>query len=354
MNNTISFYPGPSKVYPQVLPFLQEAYLKGILSLNHRSREFTAINIEAITALKQSLYIPDDYGVYFVSSATECWEIIAQSLTAESSTHVFNGAFGKKWFDYAQRLHPECKAVEFGIDELPPTAFGNTSLICLTQNETSNGTALDMNTLKTVRENNGDALIAVDATSSMAGIQLEFELADVWYASVQKCFGLPAGMAVLICSPKAIERAEDIDDNKHYNSLLNIHANGEKWQTTHTPNTLNIYLMSRLLPELPEIEVTNEIIEERASMWYDFIGQLNGIQLLVKESTTRSKTVIAVEADTETLEYIKSEARENNILLGRGYGDWLHKSFRIANFPAISDIEITMLKEFLTSVTKNL
>lgn len=355
LNNTLSFYPGPSKVYPQVLPLLQEAYLRGILSLNHRSREFTAINIEAITALKQSLYIPDDYGVYFISSATECWEIIAQSFTEKASTHLYNGAFGEKWYNYAKRLKPESRAYTFDVnEEIDIKALENDEVICLTQNETSNGTAVSMDAVRKIREENPESIIAIDATSSMAGIELDFELADIWYASVQKCFGLPAGMAILICSPKAINKAEDINENKHYNSFTNIHANGLKWQTTHTPNTLNIYLMSRLIPELPEIEVTDEIIKERADDWYNFIDSLNGIKLLVGNKETRSKTVIAVEAETDTLEYIKSEARDNNILLGRGYGRWLHHSFRIANFPAIDDDEITILKDFLTGVTKNL
>jgi phosphoserine aminotransferase len=53
-----------------------------------------------------------------------------------------------------------------------------------------------------------DALIAVDATSSMAGVELDWQSADIWFASVQKCFGLPAGMAVMVCSPRALQYAE--------------------------------------------------------------------------------------------------------------------------------------------------
>ena len=36
----LSFYPGPSKVHPEVLGFIQEAFDSGIVSINHRSDRF--------------------------------------------------------------------------------------------------------------------------------------------------------------------------------------------------------------------------------------------------------------------------------------------------------------------------
>jgi phosphoserine aminotransferase len=35
--------------------------------------------------------------------------------------------------------------------------------------------------------------------------------------------------------------------------------------------------------------------------------------------------------------------------LGNGYGKWKNSTFRIANFPAIEEFEITKLKEILMS-----
>ena len=77
----ITFYPGPSKVYPVVEHYLKQAFDEGVLSINHRSQTCMQITRSAIELLHQKLHIPEDYTIYFVSSATEVWEIIAQSLT---------------------------------------------------------------------------------------------------------------------------------------------------------------------------------------------------------------------------------------------------------------------------------
>ena len=92
----ISFYPGPSRVHDEIPEYVKEAYKKGILSINHRSEAFMKLSERTITLLKSKLEIPEDYTVLYTTSATECWEIIAQSVIQKSSFHFFNGAFGKK------------------------------------------------------------------------------------------------------------------------------------------------------------------------------------------------------------------------------------------------------------------
>ena len=83
-------------MYPQVATYLQDAMNEGILSQNHRSTPFMEMLKVCISVFKQKQNIPDDYEVYFTSSATECWEIVSQSLVKNHSHHIFNGAFGEK------------------------------------------------------------------------------------------------------------------------------------------------------------------------------------------------------------------------------------------------------------------
>jgi phosphoserine aminotransferase len=90
----ISFYPGPSRVYDEIPKYVKEAHRKGVLSINHRSEEFMNLYEETVILLKSKLTIPDSYKIFFTSSATECWEIIAQSFIITDSLHIFNGAFG--------------------------------------------------------------------------------------------------------------------------------------------------------------------------------------------------------------------------------------------------------------------
>ena len=253
--------------------------------------------------------------------------------------------------EYTQKLTGSARSYIVEANEEPDlnavTKLAANEIICLTHNETSNGTVLTsefLNTLRAQCEN----IIAVDATSSMAGVVLPWDSADVWYGSVQKCFGLPAGMGVMIVSPKAVECAIAVGNRSHYNSLLFIRDNFLKFQTPYTPNTLGIYLMGRVMKQVAPIETVAEQTYKRAQDWYKFLPE-NGYRLLVENEAVRSETVVAVKDSKERIVAIKKAALEAGIVLGNGYGKDKEVSFRIANFPAITDSEIRTLKDFLVS-----
>lgn len=345
----ITFYPGPAKVYESIPKLVKKAYKKGILSINHRSPEFQEIYKKAVALLKKKLKIPDDYEVYFTSSATECWEIIAQSLIRKKSLHFYNGAFGEKWFQYTLRLNPDAIPLKYPANEAPEIQKYEEDTICITHNETSNGTRVPLENIADLRKANPEAIIAVDATSSLAGQRIVFEDTDVVYASVQKCFGLPAGLAVMICSPKVTERAQQINEKSHYNSLLFIRENALQWQTHYTPNVLDIYLLMATLKKYPGIDKVDELVQFRYESWLAFINGYPQLEILTSNTAVQSRTVITLQSAPEMVTAIKEKAKSAGIVLGNGYGHWKKNTFRIANFPAITDEEISRLKKFLNS-----
>lgn len=347
----ISFYPGPSRVHEEIPQYVKEAYREGILSINHRSEEFMEISEKTIRLLKIKLEIPKDYTIFYTSSATECWEIISQSVMTTTGLHIFNGAFGKKWFEYSRRIFSGAKSSPFDPNELinvKKMRPGKEGVICLTQNETSNGTQVNNEMIESIRSRYQDHLIAVDATSSMAGIYLNFGAADIWFASVQKCFGLPAGLGLMICSPAAMKKVKKVGENKHYNSLTFMAQMMDKWQTPFTPNVLAIYLLMRVMEGIKPIREVHRKIEERYREWIDFFMNKKMLQHLISNEAARSFTVIPVKAGETLVTAIKSRAKKKGILLGEGYGDLNPSTFRIANFPAIKKGEIKILKKFLS------
>lgn len=347
----ISFYPGPSRVHDEIPSYVKDAFKKGIMSINHRSDGFMEISQKTIALLHEKLNIPGDYVVFFTSSATECWEIIAQSAVEDRSYHIYNGAFGQKWFDYSKRLHPESAAHSFSFNEkLEPKELGNAhgySVICLTQNETSNGTQVSNSIIRALKKKHENSLIAVDATSSMAGIKLDFNAADIWFASVQKCFGLPAGLGLMVCSPRAIQRTNTIAERAHYNSITFMSEMMAKWQTPFTPNVLGIYLLMRVLENSEHITAVHDKIVERFELWSEFLKERKSIHHLVETKTVRSYTVVPVTASGEVIQSIKATAKRKGFLLGEGYGEWKANTFRIANFPALKKKEIKELAHLL-------
>jgi phosphoserine aminotransferase len=347
----ISFYPGPSRVHNEIPAYVKDAFKLGIMSINHRSEEFVKMSEKTVNLLKEKLNIPKNYTIFFTSSATECWEIIAQSLVSDKSYHLYNGAFGQKWFDYTKRIHPMAIPLPFDINEkLDPKKIileQREGIICITQNETSNGTQVSNNIIKSIKKTNPTYLVAIDATSSMAGVKLDFKSADIWFASVQKCFGLPAGLGLLICSPQAIQQSETLAEKNHYNSLTFMTEMMAKWQTSCTPNVLGIYLLMRVLEDSKSIEEVHSKVIERYERWRDFLQKTSSLSHLITHQEVHSFTVVPVTTSPELVQNIKRDAKKKDILLGEGYGNWKASSFRIANFPAIKSKEIETLMRFL-------
>lgn len=346
-----SFYPGPSSLYPIVENLLSDVYANGILQQNHRSDAFMTLWKETKALLHEKLFIPTDYAIFVTSSSTECWEIINQSLLCEHVQFFYNGAFGKKWFKYAvtnrtatgfqthlrgTRFFENQRIEEAEVDPL-------NKWMCIVQNETSNGTQISEDSIRKLKEKAPHSLVAIDATSSLGGQLWNWQVGDVWFSSVQKCLGLPAGMALLIVSPKAMEWAKKVDERNHYNSLLTIQQNFRKNQTHITPNVLGIYLLHGVLQHLDTIDEIDSKLEKRADSLYSFFATHPSFTPLIMNEFTRSKTVICLKGNPDEVQAIKKLAQTHNFVLGNGYGEWKANTFRIANFPAIASSSYDLL-----------
>jgi phosphoserine aminotransferase len=330
---------------------MREACDSGILSVNHRSDDFIQLSQKTIFLLKDRLSIPADYSVFFISSATEAWQIIAQEFVDYNTVHVYNGAFGKKWFENSQKIKPkgEVRSLEFNLEEEISieklAAFKEPDLLCITQNETSNATRISNEKIFELKQFHPNTLLAVDATSSMGGEALAFISGDIWFASVQKCFGMPAGMGIMVCSPATIQRLQPCAESKYYNSMAFMNEMMYNWQTTYTPNVLSIFLMSKVLEQSSHIDKVSQRLAKRSIELYNFFSGLPRIKNLIENTAVRATTVIALHAGEKVISEIKKTAKENGMLLGNGYGNWKNDTLRIANFPAHEDAEYEKLKE---------
>ncbi len=353
----INFYPGPSKIYDKLKDFSKDAFESGILEQNHRSQVFMDLLKETISLLKKHLNVPEDYKVYFTSSATECWEICAQSLTRGKVQFLYNGAFGKKWFKYTVTNPQINSTTNFELPTIRGTRYfvnqnieeveidSENDLVCWVSSETSNGTHTSFESIKKLKGKSPKALLVVDATSSLGGENYDIADADVWFSSSQKCFGMPSGLGILIISPNALERAFEINERNHYNSIIFIEENFNKFQTHYTPNILGIYLFKRLLETLPNIHIVSEKLYQRSERIYDFFDNNEHFHLLVENPKTRSRTVVSIVPKdmVKAVEFFKSK----NVIIGKGYGEWKNNSLRIANFPAIPNQDFEELFRLL-------
>lgn len=350
----LNFYPGPSKLDSGISQYFQEAVASGILEKNHRSQDFEALYKEVKALFQHKLLMPKNYELLFLSSATEAWEVISQSFVVNGSTHFFNGSFGDKWCQYAKKIKPatEGHSFDYGGEPVINAIEGTPELIALTHTETSNGTYLTKSLQNEIRIAFPESLIAYDATSSMGGIDINWALGDLWFASVQKCFGLPAGLGVLVVSPAAIQQAQKVGNNSHYNSFMFMLDNARKFQTHYTPNVANIFLLKKVLENRPLINSVQEKILKRSKLIYETVATLENFVALIKDDAVRSPTVICLKVTEQLITKVKEEALSQDILLGNGYGDLKESTIRLANFPAINDGDFEHLLLFLTDFDK--
>ncbi|MBU1322667.1 aminotransferase class V-fold PLP-dependent enzyme, partial [Patescibacteria group bacterium] len=204
---------GPSQLYPGLAKMMNEALRNNVASISHRSDDFRKIYQQTKQALIRLLKLPANYQVFFLGSSIEIMERIITSCVKQNCIHLVNGAFGEKFYETAKIFNKKARKINYGNGGFKAEELQfpkETEMICLTQNETSTGVAIPVTAINKLRQLNPRPLLAVDIVSSMPDVNLNWQLIDLGFFSVQKGFGLPAGMAVLIASPKAIRQAEKL------------------------------------------------------------------------------------------------------------------------------------------------
>ena len=357
----MNFLVGPSELHPKINIFWSEFLEKGYGSISHRSEAFHHLHHDTIQLLQTILQIPKDFGIFFSGSASEIWERILLNGVNQYSYHLINGSFSNRFYEYAQWLDkkPSKHQVPFGaIFDLNQILVPKESeMLCVTQNETSTGVWLPPDWIKNLKEKKPDALLALDFVSSAPVFLPDFNVVDTAFFSVQKIFGLPAGLGVWIASPKMLEKAKSIKALKTIGAhhQLDIHwKNFEKNETYSTPNILGIFMLNRVIQDLLNNNwmLQVEKLKTRAAHFYQIFEHASNLYPLVNNTSFRSPTILVLEsAHEQTILQVNEALNKQQIKVSNGYGPNGHLQIRIANFPSISDASfdrlIPILKTFI-------
>ena len=353
MNNKIYFTPGPSELYPTVPQHMQTALQEKIGSISHRSRQFQEIFALAVSELRQLLQLPDNYEVLFLSSATEIWERAIQNNVQQESFHLVNGSFSDRFYETALELGRKAQKHEVlfgeGFDlraiSIPETA----ELVALIQNETSSGACIPVEDINRFREKAAaGTLIYVDAVSSLPNPVFDFEKVDAIYFSVQKCFGLPAGLGVWLLNERCVARAETLAADGQiigsYHSLPSLLSKAKANQTVETPNVLDIYLLGKVLEDMNSkgVEEIRKETATKADHIYAYLEQSKTFTPAVENPAHRSPTTIVANTAVPASE-VNKQLAAFDMAVGSGYGKHKESQIRIANFPAHSPQQVEEL-----------
>lgn len=355
MNPKINFTPGPSQLYFTVEDHVRTAFRDGIPTLSHRSKLFEKLYQGAVDGLRELLGLPADYHIFFTGSATEIWERLIQNLVDEKSFHLVNGSFSKRFFEIAGQLGKAPEKIEAangeGFDQVINIP-NDTELIAITQNETSTGVSVPLDLIYNLKIQNPHAIVAVDAVSSLPFPAFDYTKLDSVFFSVQKGFGLPAGLGVWMMNDRCISTAEVLQSNGihigTYHSLPTLKSFAVKNQTPETPNVLGIYLLGMVVKDMLRrgIETIRRETDYKAALLYHALEKHSDVNPFVKEAQHRSRTVIVAETGNHT-EQLTRKLIEAGMQPGDGYGSAKKSQLRFANFPTHSKEQFELLVDTL-------
>lgn len=336
------FTVGPTELADGISENFISAVKNNLFSVSHRSKEFEEIYSNTVESLKSLLGISDDFYVFFLSSATECMERILQNLVGNKSYHFVNGYFAERFLNISRQLGKETDFIkseygkDFNFDDV--NIDGGTDMLCFTHNETSTGVTFKEEIIYGLKEKHPDKIIAVDIVTSVPYYRFDFSFIDVAFFSVQKGFGLPPGLGVMLCRKSLVSRTKDLKDKGNnigtYNNFIKLAMNADKNQTTMTPNIPAIYLLGKSCEWILNSGIDNlrSETEKKASLIYNFFEKHPNIKPFVKEKDLRSLTTIVLESDLD-LKKVFTKLEYNDFVVSKGYSEFIDKHIRIGNFP---------------------
>lgn len=354
--NKIFFTVGPTELFPEIKKYLVDAVKEKIFSISHRSSAFEMLYTQTLDELRQLLGIPEGFYIFYLGSATECMERIIQNLVEKRSFHFINGYFAGRFYNIARQLKKkpiQKKAnLKIGFKFNRISIPDDIELVCFTQNETSTGMKVNMEDIYAIKEKYPDKIIAVDIVTSVPYVKIDFNKIDCAFFSVQKGFGLPPGLGVMIVKKECVEKTKYLVDKKinigGYCNFISLAENAEKFQTAVTPNIPGIYLLGKVCKMLNKKGINNIVkeTEEKSELIYEFFEKHNYIRPFIGNYKNRSNTTLVFEVAMDS-EIIVSKIEKKNFIISSGYRDFKNSQIRIANFPMhrIEDVK-RLLKAF--------
>jgi alanine-glyoxylate transaminase/serine-glyoxylate transaminase/serine-pyruvate transaminase len=211
------FIPGPTNIPDSVRKACD------MPTLDHRSPAFARLFKPAVEGVRRVLKMDQGEIIVIPSTGTGGWEAAISNTLSPGDTVLAArfGMFSHRWIDLCQRHKLDVEIIETPWGEGAPLAAIEKTLkadkghlikaVLATHNETATGVKSDIAGIRRALDAAGHpAMLLVDGVSSIASMPFDFAGwgVDIAVAGSQKGFMLPAGLAILGISPKAIAAME--------------------------------------------------------------------------------------------------------------------------------------------------
>ena len=351
------FVPGPTWVRPEILQELTRPMI------GHRSPEFRDLFRRINLDLKE-LFGTAQTTFVMTTSGTGVMQAALENCVARRVLVTTCGAFSERWYNIAESLGYEVDRLDAGwgkpvepeelADHLARHQRAHYDAVTITHNETSTGVTNDVAALaQVVREEAPDALVLVDAVSSLGGIPVAFDQwgIDVGLASVQKAIALPPGITVVAVSNQALARAKKHPYRGTYFDFVAYKEKADEDSVPSTPSIPHFYALAAELEHILRGEGLEARFERHRRMRAITHERTARFARVAGDAEHASATVTAL-APVLSPETIRSEMKKRGYTLGGGYGQWKETTFRIGHMGDISIADLEAMLDVLAEVTR--
>ncbi|NEX45902.1 L-aspartate--glyoxylate aminotransferase BhcA [Pseudotabrizicola algicola] len=346
------FIPGPTNI--------PEAIRKAcdIPTLDHRSPAFARMFKPAVAGVRRVLKMEEGEVIVLPSTGTGGWEAAITNTLSLGDTVLAArfGMFSHRWIDLCQRHGLNVQIIEtpWGqgapIDRieaaLKADTGGTIKAVLATHNETATGVRSDIAALRRAIDAAGHgAMLMVDGVSSIGSMPFEMTAwgVDIAVAGSQKGFMLPAGLAILGVSPKALAAMESATLPRtffDFRDMLKSYAAGGY------PYTPAVGLIAGLARSVEMLE------EEGLDAVYARHHRLaEGVRRAVAawgmrpcaaspELYSDTVTAVLVPEGCNGTDLVKLAADKYGMAFGVGLGEVAGKVFRIGHLGMLNDVMV--------------
>lgn len=344
------FIPGPTNMPEE----LRKACF--VPTLDHRSPAFGKMFHPAVAGVKRILRMTEGEVFILPSTGTGGWEAAISNTLSPGDTVLAPrfGMFSHRWIDLCQRHGLTVQVIETPWGQGAPLAAIEAALradtghkikaVLATHNETATGVRSDIAGIRrAMQASQHPALFLVDGVSSIAS--MPFDMAgwgvDVAVTGSQKGFMLPAGLAILGVSPKALAAMQTARLPRTFFDFADQIRTNASGGFPYTPPVGLIAGLARAVEMLEEegLEAVfarhhriAEGVRRAIAAW--------GLQPCAASPDLYSDTVTAVVVPKgkNGTDLVQLAAQKYGVAFGVGLGEVAGKVFRIGHLGMLTDV----------------
>jgi alanine-glyoxylate transaminase/serine-glyoxylate transaminase/serine-pyruvate transaminase len=345
------FVPGPTNVPDRVLRAMV------IAMEDHRSSSFPELSTGLLKGLKKVFKTSAGQVFIFPSSGTGGWEA-ALTNTLSPGDKVLASRFGQfshLWIDMAQRLGYDVEIMDVEWGEGVPLERTEQVLkadkehkikaVLACHNETATGVTSDIAGVRKVMDAaKHPALLYVDTVSSLGSIDFRMDEwgVDLTVSGSQKGFMLPAGLAFLGVSQKALAAMPGAKSKRCYFDLADMIKANATGYFPYTPALPMLYGLRESLNIIEEEGLENIFHRHHYLAEGVRAAVLEGwkLKLCAKAPKWYSDTVsaIVVPEGIDAARVIDIAYKRYNLALGAGLSKVAGKVFRIGHLGDLNEL----------------